>query len=78
MMEFYFGLWYIFSERVIVLEIKTGYIYHIKDDFFDIVNDENLMTNHERGKKRPTYFTIKEKNILWFIPISSKTEKYKK
>ena len=35
MMEFYFGLWYIFSERVIVLEIKTGYIYHIKDDFFD-------------------------------------------
>lgn len=27
---------------------------------FDIVNDDNLMTNHEQGKKRPTYFTIKD------------------
>ena len=34
------------------------------------------MQNHERGKKRPTYFTIKDKDILWFIPISSKEEKY--
>ena len=59
------------------MEVKTGYIYHIKDEFFDIVNDNNLMTNHERGKKRPTYFTIKENNILWFIPLSSKIEKYK-
>ena len=31
-----------------------------------------------RAKKRPTYFTIKDKNILWFIPISSKIDKYKK
>ena len=60
------------------MKIQTGYLYHIKDDFFDIVNDENLMTNHERGKKRPTYFTIKDKNILWFIPLSSKIDKYKK
>ena len=30
--------------------IQTGYLYHIKDEFFDIVNDEKLMTNHERGK----------------------------
>ena len=36
------------------------------------------MTNHERGKKRPTYFTIKDKDILWFIPLSSKVDKYKK
>ncbi len=60
------------------MEIKTGYLYHIKDEYFDVVNDENLMQNHERGKKRPTYFTIKDKNILWFIPISSKVDKYKK
>lgn len=60
------------------MEIKTGYLYHIKDDFFNVVNDENLMTNHERGRKRPTYFTIKDKVILWFIPLSSKVEKYKK
>ncbi len=60
------------------MNIQTGYLYHIKDEFFDVVNDENLMTNHERGKKRPTYFTIKDKDILWFIPLSSKVEKYKK
>lgn len=60
------------------MEIKTGYIYHIKDEFFDVVNDDSLMTNHERGKKRPTYFTIKDKEILWFIPLSSKVDKYRK
>lgn len=60
------------------MEIKTGYLYHIKDEFFDIVDDENLMTNHERGKKLPTYFTIKDKDILWFIPLSSKVDKYMK
>ena len=60
------------------MKVKTGYIYHIKDEYFDVVDDENLMTNHERGKKRPTYFTIKDKDILWFIPLSSKVEKYRK
>jgi len=60
------------------MEIKTGYLYHIKDEFFNVVNDDSLMQNHEKGKKRPTYFTIKDKNILWFIPISSKIEKYQK
>ncbi len=59
------------------MKVKTGYLYHIKDEYFDIVNDDNLMQNHERGKKRPTYFTIKDRDILWFIPISSKIDKYK-
>ena len=60
------------------MEIKTGYLYHIKDEYFDVVDDDSLMQNHEKGKKRPTYFTIKDKDILWFIPISSKVDKYKK
>lgn len=60
------------------MKVQTGYLYHIKDDFFDLINDENLMTNHERGRKRPTYFTIRDKDILWFIPLSSKVDKYKK
>ena len=60
------------------MKIKTGYLYHIKDEYFDIVNDDSLMQNHERGKKRPTYFTIKDKDILWFIPVSSKVDKYQK
>ena len=58
------------------MEVKTGYIYHIKDEFFDKINDNGLMINHENGHSRPTYFTIKDENILWFIPLSSKVSKY--
>ena len=36
------------------------------------------MSNKERGHKRPTYFVIKENDILWFIPLSSKISKYRK
>jgi len=61
------------------MEIKEGYVYHIKDEYFEIVKDETLMKNHENGKARPTYFCIKDKtsDILWFIPMSSKVEKYR-
>ena len=58
------------------MKVQTGYIFHIKDDFFDKINDNGLMINHENGKARPTYFTIKDKDILWFIPLSSKVAKY--
>lgn len=60
------------------MKVETGYLYHIKDEYFNLVNDDNLMQNHEKGKKRPTYFTIRDKDILWFIPVSSKVDKYKK
>lgn len=56
------------------MKVETGYLYYIKDVFFDIIDDEKLMANHERGKKRPTYFTIKDWDILWFIPLSWKIE----
>ena len=59
------------------MKIETGGIYHIKDEFFDKINDKGLMINHENGHARPTYFTIKDKDILWFIPLSSKVNKYK-
>lgn len=58
------------------MKVQTGYIYHIKDEFFDKINDKGMMINHENGKTRPTYFTIKDKDILWFIPLSSKVFKY--
>lgn len=71
-------LYDILCMKMIHMEIKTGYLYHIKDEYFDVVDDDSLMQNHEKGKKRPTYFTIKDKDILWFIPISSKVDKYKR
>lgn len=60
------------------MRIKTGYLYHIKDSFFKKYDKYNLMQNHELGKARPTYFTIKDNDILWFIPLSTKVEKYQK
>lgn len=59
------------------MKIQTGYLYHIKDDFFNKVNDKGIMINHENGHSRPSYLTIKDGKILWFIPLSSKVEKYK-
>lgn len=58
------------------MQVQTGYIYHIKDEFFDVVNDKELMINHENGKTRSTYFTIRDNDILWFIPLSSNVQKY--
>ena len=63
---------------LIILQVQTGYIYHIKDEFFDKINDKGLVINHENGHSRPTYFTIKDEDILWFIPLSSKISKYQK
>lgn len=60
--------------------LETGYVYHIKDEYFKFAKDEKLMKNHENGNSRPTYFCIKndDSEILWFIPMSSKIEKYKR
>ena len=37
------------------MEIKEGYVYHIKSDYFEIVKDSNLMKNHEGNSTRPIY-----------------------
>jgi len=63
------------------MQIKIGYFYFIKDKFFEIVDDEELMQNKENENKRPCYFCFKSKEndkIIWFIPISTKVEKYQK
>lgn len=53
------------------MQIDVGYFYFIKDSFFDIIDDPELMKNKENGNKRPCYYCIKSKkydNIIWFIP----------
>lgn len=59
------------------MKAQTGYLYHIKDEFFDRINNKGLMINHENGHSRPSYLAIKDKDILWFIPLSTKIEKYR-
>lgn len=61
--------------------IEDGKFYFIKDEFFDIFKDYKLMENKENGNKRPCYFCFrdrKDKDIVWFVPISTKYDKYKK
>lgn len=62
------------------MEIRQGYSYHIKDEFFELVQDKYLMSNKEQGNYRPHYYAIKDKKnpeLYWMIPISSQVEKYK-
>lgn len=59
------------------MKVQTGYLYHIKDEFFDRINNKELMINHENGHSRPSYLAIKDGDILWFIPLSTKIEKYR-
>ena len=61
--------------------IEDGKFYFIKDEFFNIFKDYGLMVNKENGNKRPCYFCFKDrknKEIIWFVPISTKYDKYKK
>ena len=61
--------------------IEDGKFYFIKDEFFDIFKGYKLMSNKENGTKRPCYFCFRDrrnKEIIWFVPISTKYEKYKK
>ena len=60
------------------MEIKEGYLYHISVDFFKLVDDPNLSVNHTGIHSRPSYFLVKDKDLLWFIPLSTKIDKYKK
>ena len=61
--------------------IEDGKFYFIKDEFFNVFKGYKLMENKESGNKRPCYFCFrdrKNKDIVWFVPISTKYEKYKK
>ena len=61
--------------------IEDGKFYFIKDEFFDTFKDYSLMENKDGGTKRPCYFCFrdrKNKEIIWFVSISTKYDKYKK
>jgi hypothetical protein len=60
------------------MDYQPGYVYHIKDEFFEKVKDDSLMKNKEGGTYRPTYFCVKDKDtsLLWMVPMSTRIEKY--
>lgn len=57
---------------------QEGYVYHIKDEYFQKVNDPNLMQNKENGNYRPTFYCLQDDttNLLWMVPLSSRVDKF--
>ena len=54
------------------MEVTQGYSYHIKDEFFDEIQ--------ENGNYCPHFLAIrdsKNRELYWMIPISSQVDKYK-
>ena len=63
-----------------VKNMIAGYSYHIKDEFFERMNDNKLMANKENNHYRPHFYAVqdaKSSNLYWMIPVSSRVDKYK-
>ena len=63
------------------MKIQSGFYYHIKDTFFEEIQDSTLMSNKEDGNYRPHYLAIQDTRhpeIFWMVPVSSKYAKYQK
>ena len=59
--------------------MREGSVVHIKDSYFELANDSTLMQNYEANGYRPHFLCMRdphEANIIWAVPISSKTAKY--
>ena len=69
------GLIFIGDEMI----YQEGYVYHIKDEYFEKVQDGNLMQNKENGTYRPTFYCLRDEktSLLWMVPLSSRVQKYK-
>ena len=48
---------FITQERLF-MQIRRGYSYHIRDEFFDLVQDKYLMSNKEEGNYRPHCYDV--------------------
>lgn len=58
---------------------RSGYVYHIKDEYFEKAKDQMLMQNKENGTYRPTFYCFKDEktSLLWMVPLSSRIDKFK-
>ena len=59
--------------------ISEGYFYHISDSYFELANEDTLMSNYENGGYRPHYLAIRDSenaDIFWMVPVSSRYSKF--
>ena len=61
------------------MEIMTGSLYFVSDEFFAKIQDPYLKINYE-DTKRPHYFAFRDcqTGLYWLVPCSSKIEKFER
>lgn len=61
------------------MEILTGSLYFVSNDFFTKIQDPYLKINYG-NTKRPHYFAFKDdkSGLFWLVPCSSKVEKFER
>lgn len=61
------------------MEILTGSLYFVSDEFFTKIQDPYLKINYE-NTKRPHYFAFNDNKtgLYWLVPCSSKIEKFER
>lgn len=59
--------------------VIPGYVYDIKDEFFDKFSNFGLMRNHDNSNFRPHFYCFKDEKtgLFWMVPLSSNVEKYR-
>ncbi|MCM1088296.1 MAG: hypothetical protein NC419_09070 [Muribaculaceae bacterium] len=61
------------------MDILTGNLYFVSNDFFTKIQDPYLKANYQLTK-RPHYFAVRDSKTMlyWLIPCSSKIEKFER
>jgi hypothetical protein len=61
------------------MNIETGHLYFLKEEFFDKISDKYVKKDHETTQ-RPHYYALKDPktSLFWFIPCSTQVDKYEK
>lgn len=54
------------------IKIKPGYLYHVKDKYFDVVNAENLMQNHKKREINE----MSERKLNGYNKVNMKLKEY--
>jgi hypothetical protein len=62
---------------VVNVEITTGCLYFVADEFFKKVNDPYLKINYDETK-RPHYFAVQDTatELYWLVPCSGRVGKF--
>jgi len=61
------------------MRVRKGFVYHIRDEYFDLVRGCGIKNIAENGKTFPAFCCSKDhdNDLLWMVPASTKIEKYK-